>query len=133
MSSLESHAHVTRLTAVAPQFLVDDVDAAIAYYRDRLGFTMDFCYESFYASVSRDGCTIHLKCAPKTVADRQHRKTNNHLDAFIAVAGAANLLDEFRSRGARITKPLEEQPWMQRDFYVEDLDSYILCFSEPTG
>jgi hypothetical protein len=92
---------------------------------------VDFCYESFYAGVSRDGCTIHLKCAPKTVADRAHRKINDHLDAFTAVAGAGNLLDEFRSRGARITKPPQEQPWAQRDFYVEDLDGYILCFSEP--
>jgi uncharacterized glyoxalase superfamily protein PhnB len=38
-----------------------------------------------------------------------------------------------RSRGALITKPLEERPWSARDFYVEDLDGYILCFSEPTA
>src|SRR6058998_3543613 len=27
-----------RLTSIAPQFLVDDLDAALAYYRERLGF-----------------------------------------------------------------------------------------------
>jgi catechol 2,3-dioxygenase-like lactoylglutathione lyase family enzyme len=132
MSSTETVPGLARLTTIAPQFLVDDLDAAIAYYRDRLGFNLDFCYESFYASVSRDGCAIHLKCAPKTVADRQLRKTHEHLDAYIAVAGASRLHDELRSRGARITKPLEERPWAQLDFYVEDLDGYILCFSEPT-
>ena len=41
---------VTELTSLAPQFLVDDLSAAIAYYRDRLGFEPDFVYESFYAS-----------------------------------------------------------------------------------
>ena len=54
-----------RLQMIAPQFLVDDLDLALAYYRDRLGFTVDFTYESFYAAVSRDGVTVHLKCAPK--------------------------------------------------------------------
>ena len=44
-----------RLMAVAPQFLVADLAVAIAYYRDRLGFALDFQYESFYAAVSRDG------------------------------------------------------------------------------
>ena len=129
----EVASEITRLTSIAPQFLVDDVEAAIAYYRDQLGFELDFCYESFYASVSRDGFAIHLKCAPKTLADRAHRKQHEHLDAYIGVVGAMGLHDELRSRGARITKPLEEQPWSCRDFHVEDLDGYILCFSEPTA
>jgi hypothetical protein len=38
-----------------------------------------------------------------------------------------------RSRGALITKPLGDRPWSCRDFYVEDPDDYILCFSEPIG
>jgi hypothetical protein len=92
---------------------------------------LDFCYESFYASVSRDGFAIHLKCAPKTVADRTHRQQHEHLDAYIGVVGAAALHDELRSRGARITRPLGARPWSCRDFYVEDADGYILCFSEP--
>jgi catechol 2,3-dioxygenase-like lactoylglutathione lyase family enzyme len=124
---------VTKVTGIAPQFLVDDLDAAIAYYRDRLGFELDFCYESFYASLSRDGFSIHLKHAPKTVADRAHRKQNEHLDVHIGVIGATALHDELRSRGALITKPLEDRPWACRDFYVEDPDGYIICFSEPTA
>ena len=44
-----------RITGIIPQFLVDDLERAIAYYRDNLGFELDFVYESFYSSVSRDG------------------------------------------------------------------------------
>jgi len=122
-----------RLTGIAPQFLVDDLAAAVAYYRDRLGFGVDFCYYSFYAGVSRDGFAIHLKCAPKTVSDRVHRRQHEHLDAYIGVSGVAALEEELRSRGARITKSLEARPWSCLDFYVEDPDGYILCFSEPTA
>ena len=129
----ETVSGTAALTGIAPQFLVDDLDAAIAYYRDKLGFDVDFCYESFYASVSRNGFAIHLKCAPKTVSDRAHRKQHEHLDAYIAVTGVAILHDELRSRGALITKPLEERPWSCKDFYVEDPDGYILCFSEATA
>ena len=124
---------IAKLTGIAPQFLVDDLDAAIAYYRGQLGFELDFCYESFYASVSRDGFAIHLKCAPKTAADRTHRKQQEHLDAYIAVIDAAALHDELTTRGAFITRPLGERPWSCRDFYVEDPDGYILCFSEQTA
>ena len=58
---------------------MDDLDRAIAYYRDRLGFELDSTDQSFYI------------------------------------------------------KPLEERPWARRDFYVEDPDGYILCFSEQNA
>lgn len=122
-----------RLTGIAPQFLVDDLDVAIAYYRDKLGFVLDFNYDSFYAGVSRDGLTIHLKHAAKLAGDRAHRRQNEHLDAYVAVVDVQALHQELQARGARITKPIEERPWACVDFYVEDADGYILCFSEPTA
>jgi len=122
-----------KVTFLAPQFLVDDLGAAIAYYRDCLGFQTDFVYESFYASVSRDGSSIHLKCAPKAVADRTHRKQNEHIDAYVGVRGIETLFNELKSKGAHIIRELEERPWACKDFYVEDPDGYLLCFSEETG
>ena len=120
-----------QITGIAPQFLVDDLDRAVAYYRDRLGFELGFRYESFYAGVVRDGVAIHLKHAPKVIADREHRKQNEHLDAYISVSGVGDLFIELQTRGAAVIKPLEQRPWACVDFYVEDLDGYILCFSEP--
>jgi len=122
-----------RVTGIIPQFLVDDLDQAIAYYRDRLGFEVDFNYQSFYVGVSRDGFAIHLKHAPKLAAEREHRRRNEHLDAYISVSGIRDLFTDLQTRGARVIRPLEERPWQCRDFYVEDADGYILCFSEQNA
>jgi catechol 2,3-dioxygenase-like lactoylglutathione lyase family enzyme len=118
------------ITAAVPQFLVDKLDDSLAFYEKRLGFSRDFVYEGFYASVSRDRAAIHLKCAPKLEAERVHRRSGEHLDAYLAVSGVGELHDELVGRGAPITRPLEQRPWGTRDFYVEDPDGYILCFSE---
>jgi catechol 2,3-dioxygenase-like lactoylglutathione lyase family enzyme len=120
------------LTA-APQFLVSKLSDALAFYEGRLGFRRDFVYADFYASVSRDGATIHLKCAAKLDEERRHRKSGEHLDAYLAVSGLQELHDELVGRGASITKSLEERPWGTRDFYVEDPDGYILCFSDTVS
>lgn len=114
----------------APQFLVSRLGDAIAFYEERLGFTTDFVYSDFYASVSRDGAPIHLKCAPKLDAERAHRRAGEHLDAFIDVSEVRALYDELVRRGAPIAKPLQRRTWGTLDFYVEDPDGYILCFSE---
>ena len=130
MSTATRHS-VAQVTGIVPQFLVDDITRAIAYYRNQLGFELDFTYESFYASVSRDGFAIHLKCAPKTAADTEHRRQNEHLDAYVAVSGVRGLFSELQTRGAQVMKPLQEEPWACVDFYIEDPDGNILCFSEP--
>jgi uncharacterized glyoxalase superfamily protein PhnB len=130
MSTTTAGHPATHLTAIAPQFLVDDLGRAIAYYCNQLGFELDFTYESFYASVTRDGFAIHLKRASKLAAEREHRKQNEHLDAYISVSGIRDLFSEFQTRGAKVIRPLEQQPWACLDFYVEDPDGNILCFSE---
>src|SRR5688572_5068418 len=133
MKSPSVEAVTTAVISPSPPISVDDLSVALGYYPDRLGFAPDFVYESFYASVSRDGFSIHLKCAPKTVADRAHRKQNEHLDAHVGVRGIEALFDELKSKEAHIVRPLEERPWACKDFYVEDPDGYILCFSEETA
>jgi catechol 2,3-dioxygenase-like lactoylglutathione lyase family enzyme len=118
------------ITAAAPQFLVEKLNDSLIFYEQRLGFSRDFVYDDFYASVSRDRAVIHLKCAPKLEAERAHRRSGEHLDAYLLVSGVRELHQELVGRGAPITKPLEQRPWDARDFYVEDPDGYILCFSE---
>lgn len=115
---------------VAPQLLVDDLEAALAFYEERLGFRRDFVYEGFYASVSRDGARLHLKCAPKLDAERAHRRAMQHLDAYLEVDDAAAFRDELAARGVPFHATLERRPWGAVDFQVMDPDGYILCFSQ---
>ena len=44
-----------RVTSLAPQFLVDDLERAIAYYREALGFTFGEPWDGFYAIGQIDG------------------------------------------------------------------------------
>jgi catechol 2,3-dioxygenase-like lactoylglutathione lyase family enzyme len=69
-----------RLTSLAPQLLVDDLERSIAYYR-QVGFRFGETWEGFYAIGLMDGLELHLKEAPKNSAERQYRRDNDHLDA----------------------------------------------------
>jgi len=85
---------------------------------------------AFYASVSGDGCAIHLKEGHDAPVDRGDRRQEEHLDAYVAVSDAAALHRELQASGAFITTPLEDMPWSCRELYVEDPDGHILRFSE---
>src|SRR5882724_11478212 len=75
-----------RVTSFAPQFLVDDLERSMSYYR-KLGFTFGEPWGGFYAIGSVDGLELHLKEASKSSTERQHRRDHEHLDAAAGVDG----------------------------------------------
>ena len=111
----------------APVLLVTDLNRAIAYYRDKLGFAVEFNYEGFYASVMRDGCRIHLNCGAPTPRDQAAFEADEHLDVCVGVSNATTLFAGYQSAGAVFTVPLREMPYGW-EFYVRDPDGYILGF-----
>ena len=96
-----------RVTSLAPQFLVDDLERSIAYYR-RLGFNFGEPWGGFYAIGCLDGLELHLKEAPKNPAERQHRRQNEHLDAAAGVEGIEAFYDQCVANGAKILSAVRQ-------------------------
>src|SRR5690349_4846811 len=91
----------SRITSLAPQFLVADLDRSIAYYRDNLGFEFGEPWGGFYAIGVRDGLELHLKKPPKD-PERQHRKhENERLDAAAGVDGIEMFYEQCVTKGAK--------------------------------
>jgi catechol 2,3-dioxygenase-like lactoylglutathione lyase family enzyme len=116
-----------RVTSFAPQFLVDDLARAMAYY-EKLGFTFGEPWDGFYAIGQVDGLELHLKEAPKSDAERQQRREHQHLDAAAGVDGIEAFYARCTANGVRIIRPLTATAWGTLDFYVEDPDGYVVSF-----
>ena len=123
--------HSSSLNHVAPVFRVADLARSLLYYRDQLGFDVEFNYEGFYAGVLRDGCHVHLKCAHPIERDQAAFEAAEHLDACFNVQDAQALASRFASAGASFSVPLRNMPY-GREFYVKDPDGYILGFIQST-
>ncbi len=89
-----------RITAFAPQFLVDDLERSMEFYH-KLGFVFGEPWGGFYAIGRLDGFELHLKEAPKNVAERQHRKAGEHLDVSAGVCGVEAFYERCRAAGRR--------------------------------
>lgn len=122
-----------RLTSLAPQLLVEDLARSIAYYQ-RLGFSFGEPWNGFYAIGKQDGLELHLKEAPRTDAERRHRREHEHLDAAAGVDGIEGFYAACVANGATILKPLAATAWGTKDFYIEDPDGNIIAFGgRPSG
>ena len=116
-----------RLTSFAPQFLVDDLAHSMAFYQ-KLGFSFGEPWEGFYAIGMLDGLELHLKEAPKSEANRQFRRENEHLDAAAGVDGIEAFYERCVAQGVTILRPLAATEWGTKDFYIVDPDGYVISF-----
>lgn len=124
---MATNTMIPRVTSFAPQFLVDDLEQSIKFYK-KLGFRFGERWKGIYAIGYLDGFELHLKEAPKNPEERRHRRENDHLDAAAGVDGIEAFYDQCVANGIPILKPLAATPWGTKDFYVEDPDGYIIAF-----
>lgn len=121
------------LISISPFFIVKDLQASIAFYRERLGFQLDFDGppdDVYYAGVSRDGVGIMLKTiVPEVLPCPNHtRHPWARWDAYVYTLDPDTLFAEFRDRGVTFVKELsfiDDGLW---GFELMDADGYVLAF-----
>lgn len=118
------------LNKVTPILFVRDVTASAGFFRDSLGFTVDFMYGSppFYGSVSRDGVCLHLRYVDRPNFTDLAAREESLILATIEVSSVQSLFDEFKGRGVTFRQPVIKQPWGGTDFHIADPDGNVVSF-----
>jgi len=115
-------------TGLAPVFVVRDIGASVAWYRDVLGFEVAFLYgePAFYAGVCRGEATIHLQAASAT----KRQPGQGAANVFTADVDAYHA--EIGQHGATVETPPADRPYGMRDFDIRDPDGNSLCFGSES-
>jgi predicted enzyme related to lactoylglutathione lyase len=116
------------LKKMSPQLLVAHLEDSIEFYTKKLGFSLDFRYEDFYAGIVKDSHSIHLKSGTP-----MERGANNNQDLTIifSVDRIEHLYEEVLSKSIEIVQPLRNMPY-GREFYIADPDGNHIAFMEET-
>jgi predicted enzyme related to lactoylglutathione lyase len=105
-----------------PILRVEDMNASLSFYVDKLGFKNADWGSDDFTSVNRDQAGIYL-C--------RGGQGRGGAWIWIGVEDAQELHDELKSRGVAIRMPLTNHPWAL-EFHVEDPDGNVIRFgSEP--
>jgi uncharacterized glyoxalase superfamily protein PhnB len=121
-----------QLLAIAPYFLVADIHASVAYYRDVLGFTIERLWGDppSFSMPHRDRLTIMLSQSADGAQVRPNAARDcDYWDAYVWVRDADALFEEFSAKGARVAYPPEDRLFYgNREFAIHDPDGYLLAF-----
>jgi catechol 2,3-dioxygenase-like lactoylglutathione lyase family enzyme len=125
----------TAISGIAPFFIVRNVPAALAFYRDRLGFEVTFQGPTpddiFFGIVQRGAAMIILKdigVSPVPNYTRDIKKGIARWDAYLYVPDPEALAKEFASRNVEFFQPLGSGDDGLYGFEIRDTDGYVLYF-----
>jgi catechol 2,3-dioxygenase-like lactoylglutathione lyase family enzyme len=121
------------LASITPFFIVKNLQTSVNYYRERLGFTLDFHGpddDPYYAKVSRDGIGVMLKeILPDVLPCPNHTRHEwARWDAYIYTIDPDALFDEFSQRDVSFVKKLSFIDQGLWGFEITDADGYVLAF-----
>ncbi|QEG01442.1 Glyoxalase-like domain protein [Stieleria maiorica] len=110
-----------------PVLKVRDTRKSVEFFCQRVGFTKDWEHQfdadfPLYASVSRDGLTLHLS---------EHGEEATHVTLVISVEDVDAAYSELCSNGLSPEGPPEDRPYDVRDFAFTDLDGHRFVVAMP--
>ncbi len=115
---------------LAMQIRTTDLDGSIAFYTERLGFTLAFRYEDFYAGVDCGVHRLHLKLVDETDPSIAFVRAGEHLHLHIMIDELASTFQRLQQEGVQVIEAPAKRPWGTTEFVIEDPDGHTIYFAQ---
>jgi len=118
---------VATLGAVRCVLAVKDLPSSVAFYRDALGFALEFEIPG-WAFLTRDRFQVMLGECPDAVAATE---TGDHsYFAYVQVDDVDDLYRELSGKGVTRVQEISDRPWGMREFGVRTPDGHRIMFAQ---
>ena len=118
------------ISRVVPQLRTTNLAASIRFYTIKLGLTLAFQYEDFYAGIRANGQLFHLKLVDHKDPSIEFVDKGDHFHLYFEVTDLTTTAASLKSRGVDLVKDVHETPWGTREFVIKDDQGHILYFGE---
>jgi catechol 2,3-dioxygenase-like lactoylglutathione lyase family enzyme len=119
------------ISHVIPQLRTTNLADSIAFYTTKLGFTLDFQHEDFYAAVRSADHVIHLKLVDEPDPSVDFVARGEHFHLYFQIDDVSSAAESLRRQGVRLTEDVHETTWGTTEFTITDNQGHTLYFGQP--
>jgi uncharacterized glyoxalase superfamily protein PhnB len=121
----------TLVHSAVPVIATDDIQKALSYYTNVLGFTFDFEYGDpvVYAGVKSGDVEIYFSYDAAIASSIKEQRLCPEI--FIWLSDADKLFKEHLANGADVIESISDRPWGARQYVIKDINGYHLKFAQP--
>lgn len=119
------------ITGIAPQLRTTDMASSVRFYTEKLGFSVEFNYEDFYAGIRAGEHVFHLKLVDEQDPSIPYVDEGGHLHLYLETEDVAAFAKQLRASGVELLKDVHETAWNTRELVINDDQGHTLYFGEP--
>jgi len=118
------------ISGAIAQLRTTDLAGSIRFYTTKVGLTLDFQYEDFYAGIRAGDQVFHLKLADEKDPSIDFVDRGEHFHLYFQTDDAAAAAAALQSNGVRLVNDVHDTAWGTREFVIKDDQGHTLYFGE---
>jgi catechol 2,3-dioxygenase-like lactoylglutathione lyase family enzyme len=119
-----------QISSAIAQLRTTDLVESIRFYTTKVGLTLEFQYEDFYAGIRAGNQVFHLKLVDQRDPSIDFVDKGDHFHLYLGTDDAAAAAETLKRNGVRIVKDVHETAWGTREFAINDDQGHTLYFGE---
>jgi catechol 2,3-dioxygenase-like lactoylglutathione lyase family enzyme len=118
------------ISGAIAQLRTTDLRASISFYTTKVGLTLEFQYQDFYAGIRAGNTVFHLKLVDEKDPSIEFADRGEHFHLYFQSDNAATAAETLKKNGVRLVKDVHETAWGTREFIIKDDQGHTLYFGE---
>jgi catechol 2,3-dioxygenase-like lactoylglutathione lyase family enzyme len=116
---------------ITPQLRTTDVDGTIRFYTEKVGLTLKFRYQDFYAEITTGSGAFHLKRVDAVDPSVAYVKEQGHLHLYLGVDDVDAFAERLRAAGVALVQPPCDTAWGTRELVFHDDQGHTIYAGMP--
>ncbi len=118
------------ISGVITQLRTTDLAGSIRFYTEKIGLTLAFQYQDFYAGIRAGNQSFHLKRVDERDPSIAFVEAGEHLHLYFETDDAVATAQSLKAKGVHLVREPHETAWGTREFVVKDDQGHTLYFSQ---
>ena len=118
------------ISSAIAQLRTTDLAASIRFYTTKVGLTLEFQHQDFYAGIRAGSHVFHLKLVDEKDPSIDFVDKGEHFHLYLQTDDVAAMADALKRNGVHLVKDVHETTWGTREFVIKDDQGHTLYFGE---
>ncbi len=118
------------ISNVIAQLRTTDLAESIRFYTQKIGFTLEFQYEDFYAGIRAGQQIFHLKLVDEKDPSIAFVDLGDHFHLYFETDDISAVADTLKRNGVHLVKEVHQTAWGTRELVIKDNQGHTLYFGE---
>ena len=119
-----------QISSAISQLRTTDLAESIRFYTTKVGLTLEFQYQDFYAGIRAGNQLFHLKLVDEKDPSIEFVDKGEHFHLYLETDDVEAAADALKKNGVRLVKDPHETAWGTREFVIKDDQGHTLYFGQ---